>query len=376
MDTQKKVLGIGFVGVGNISGIYLQNVNNLFKEIEIIGVCDLVPEKITAQAKRYNVGKTYKDMYELFADPAVDIVLNITRPHEHYAVSKAALEAGKHVYSEKPLAATFAQGQELFALAKEKGLHLGGAPDTFLGAGIQTSKRYLDEGYIGEVIGGACHMISSGHESWHPDPAFYYDRIGGGPMLDMGPYYVTALVNLLGPAETVTGFVKKTHPTRTITSAPLRGTIIPVGCPTYYMGVIRFRNGAIVNMTFTFDVHSFPGLNNIEIYGSKATLRVPDPNGFGGHVRACFAKSEWEDVPDYYYSDYTNNSRAIGLADMAKSIQTGRKARADVQQTLHVLEIMSAFETASDTGKTVQITSDYEIPAQRSLTAEEGILDD
>ena len=186
---------IGFVGVGAISGIYLENITNRFKDIEIIGVCDLIRERAENAVKKYNIPKLYNDMYELFADPEVDVVLNITRPYEHYEVTKAALLAGKHVYSEKPLAVDMDEADELVALAKEKGLHLGGAPDTFMGAGIQTCRKLIDDGVIGDVVGANVAMICHGHESWHPDPEFYY-KFGGGPMLDMGPYYVTALINL------------------------------------------------------------------------------------------------------------------------------------------------------------------------------------
>ena len=204
----KKKVGIGFVGCGAISGIYLQNITNLFKEIEIVGVCDLIRERAENAVKNYNIPKLYNDMYELFADPDVDIVLNITRPYEHYEVTKAALNAGKHVYSEKPLAASLAEGKELVALAKEKGLMLGGAPDTYLGAGIQTCRKLIDEGKIGEPIGCAGFMICHGHETWHPDPEFYY-KYGGGPMMDMGPYYLTAMINLVGSVESVSAMTKK-----------------------------------------------------------------------------------------------------------------------------------------------------------------------
>ena len=216
----------------------------MFKEIEVIGVCDLIRERAEKAVKQYNIPKLYNDMYELFADPEVDIVLNITRPDEHYAVTRAALEAGKHVYSEKPLAATLEDGKKLVALAKEKGLLLGGAPDTFLGAGIQTCRKLIDDGVIGDVIGGAGFMIRHGHETWHPDPEFYYKR-GGGPMLDMGPYYVTALVNLICNVEAVSSMTRITFPERKITSQPKNGEVIHVDVPTLVAGAMRFTNGAI-----------------------------------------------------------------------------------------------------------------------------------
>lgn len=226
METVK----IGIVGVGAISGIYLQNITGRFRELEIAGVCDLIPERAEKAAADYPVGRIYRDMHELFADPQVDIVLNLTRPYEHFDVTKAALLAGKHVYSEKPLAASLEEGKELVRLAEEKNLLLGGAPDTFLGAGIQTCRKLIDDGFIGEPIGAAAFLICAGHESWHPDPDFYY-QYGGGPMMDMGPYYLTALVNLLGGVAGVNGMSKASFPTRTITSQPHFGETITVRVP-------------------------------------------------------------------------------------------------------------------------------------------------
>ena len=215
------------IGVGCISGIYLDNITKVFKEIELIGVCDLVRERAENAQKNYGVPKIYETMHDAFADPEVDIVLNLTRPYEHFEVTKAALEAGKHVYSEKPLGASLEEGIQLRALAEEKGLMLGGAPDTFLGAGIQTCRRLIDDGFIGQPIGSAAYMIGSGHESWHPDPEFYY-KYGGGPMFDMGPYYLTAMINLLGGVSEVMSASKITFPQRIITSQPLAGTVIDV----------------------------------------------------------------------------------------------------------------------------------------------------
>ena len=208
---------VAMIGVGAISGIYLKNITNVFKEVELVGVCDLIPERaekgvqtvkeyIEAGAKA-PVPKIYKDMYEAFNDPEVEVVLNLTRPYEHYGVTKAALEHGKHVFSEKPLAADMEEGDELVALAEEKGLLMGGAPDTFMGAGIQTVRKLVDDGYIGDIVAANCAMICHGHETWHPDPEFYYKR-AGGPMMDMGPYYVTALVQLIGEAKGVIGMTK------------------------------------------------------------------------------------------------------------------------------------------------------------------------
>ena len=278
-----KTVKIAMIGTGDISGIYLKNITETFHEIELTGVCDLVREKAEAAAKKWNVPRIYKDMYEAFDDPQVDIILNLTRPDEHYGVTKPALLAGKHVYSEKPLAATFELGQELVQIAKEKGLFLGGAPDTFLGAGIQTCRKLIDDGFIGDPVGAAAFMICRGHEGWHPDPEFYYKR-GGGPMLDMGPYYVTALVNLLGGVRSLMGRTKTTFPHRTITSAPKRGTDITVDVPTYVTGIMDFDCGAVGTIFTTFDVYN-EGQARLEVYGTKGTLICPDPNPFGGPIK-------------------------------------------------------------------------------------------
>lgn len=345
---------IAMIGVGDISGIYLENITNMFSEIEIIGVCDLIVEKAQRAKEKYNIPKIYATMFDAFADPEVDIILNLTRPYEHYGVSIEALKAGKHVYSEKPLAATLNDGRELVDLAKEKSLQLGGAPDTFLGSGIQTCRKLIDDGFIGTPIGAAAFMICRGHESWHPDPEFYYKH-GGGPMMDMGPYYVTALINLLGGVSTVVGMTKASYPKRIITSEPKNGTVINVDVDTYVAGTMQFENGAIGTIFTTFDV-SYESQARLEIYGSKGTLIVPDPNGFGGPIKLLHSDDGIiKEMPLMF--KYSDNSRALGLADMAKAIQMKRPFRANCNQTYHVLEIMSAFKQSSDEQKFIKINS-------------------
>ena len=363
---------IAMIGVGSISGIYLQNITQVFRELELIGVCDLVRSRAEEAQQKYNVPKLYETMHDAFADPEVDIVLNLTRPYEHFEVTKAALEAGKHVYSEKPLGASWEEGLQLAALAAERGLRLGGAPDTFLGAGIQTCRKLIDDGFIGEPVGAAAFMICRGHETWHPDPEFYY-KFGGGPMLDMGPYYVTALVNLLGRVRGVTGVTKSSFPKRIITSEPKRGTVIDVDVPTYVTGILDFENGATGTLFTTFDVH-YPTQARFEVYGSKGTLIVPDPNVFGGPIRLYRPEEgKYVDMPLLF--DYAENSRALGLADMAKAIRTGRDARADVQQTLHVLEILTAFERSSQQQGYLPITTPYVRGLPMQNNPMHGVLD-
>lgn len=371
-----KKLGIAMIGVGSISGIYLKNITGVFRELKLVGVCDLIRERAETAQKNYNVPKLYETMHDAFADPEVDLVLNLTRPYQHFEVTKTALLAGKHVYSEKPLGATWEEGQALVALAEERGLYLGGAPDTFMGAGIQTARRVIDAGLIGEPIGAVAAMTGHGHESWHPDPEFYY-KFGGGPMLDMGPYYLTALINLMGGVSEVSGKTKASFATRLITSEPHNGEVITVDVPTYVTGTLTFDNGAIGTIFTTFDIYGGDGCR-IDIYGTKGTLSVPDPNGFGGPVRLLHPDGAWEEFPVDDF-DYAENSRALGLADMAKAIATGRKPRCDYSQTFHVLEIMTMIERSSVEGRTIPLTTRYERgPAMKEKTAdgfEHGILD-
>lgn len=347
---------IGIVGCGSIARTYLPNINSMFSNIEIAGVCDLVQEKVEKWAEIHNVGKKYKDMYEIFNDPEVDIVLNITRPNDHYEVTKAALLAGKHVYSEKPLATDLEKAEELVELAKSKNLYLGGAPDTFMGAGIQTARKLIDNGEIGKVIGANVFFLGHGPENWHPDPEFFYKR-GGGPMLDMGPYYITCLVNLIGRVNSVMAYGGISYPQRTITSEPHKGEVVDVEVDTFTTGALRFDNGAIASLTMSFD--SYTDLSEyIEIYGETGTIRVPDPNFFGGTVFINRKGKGFETVE--LIEGFTRDSRAIGLSDMADAIENGRFHRANYMQQLHVLEIMLSFEKSSRANTAVTIESPFE----------------
>ena len=363
---------IGIVGIGDISGIYLKNITETFKELNIVAVCDLIKERALNAQEKYNIPKVYDTMEELFADESITLVLNLTRPYEHYGVSKGALLAGKNVYSEKPLGASLEEGLELVKIAEEKGLLIGGAPDTFLGASIQTCRKFIDDGNIGEVIGASGAMIGHGPESWHHDPEFFY-KYGGGPMMDMGPYYVTALINLMGGVEKVTGVTRTSFKQRVATCKAQYGKVIDVEVPTFLTGVLHFESGTIATLTTTFDVYS-SNSRNIEIYGSKGTLFVPDPNCFGNKIEYFDGETgERTEIPVSF--DYTENSRGLGLADFAKSIETGRKPRTSYKQTLHVLEVMSAFKTSSDEGRPVEIKSKFVREAPMLQDNTHGILD-
>jgi len=365
------MVNLGIVGVGNISGIYLKNITETFKELNLVAVCDLVKERALNAQEKYGVPKVYDTMDELFADESIELVLNITRPAEHFGVSKAALLAGKHVYSEKPLGASLEEGLELVKLAKEKNLFLGGAPDTFMGAGIQTCRKLIDDGVIGDIVGATAAMTCHGHENWHPDPFFLYGY-GGGPMFDMGPYYITALINLIGGIKSVTALTRITFPERTITSQPFYGSTIHVTAPTHITGLLQFESGAIGNLTTSFDVYQ--SKNSIEIYGTKGTLYVPDPNCFDGKITLFDGETKEEkEIPSCF--DYAENSRALGLADIAKSIETGRIPRASYRQTLHVLEVMDAFDKSSKAGRAIEIESKFEKQPPMAPNLPHGELD-
>lgn len=362
---------VGIIGCGNISGIYFQ-AGKTFEIMNIVACADLIKERAEAQAANFGVPKVCS-VEQLLADPEIEIVLNLTIPDAHYSVGMAALNAGKSVHGEKPLAITRAEGKEMLQTAKSKGLRVGSAPDTFLGGGIQTCRKLIDDGAIGEPIGATAFMMCHGHESWHPDPEFYY-KVGGGPMFDMGPYYLTALINLVGPVRRVTGSARITFPERLITSQPKNGTKIQVDVPTHVAGILDFANGAVGTIITSFDVWAAK-LPCIEIYGTEGSLSVPDPNGFGGPVRIRRARDEdWSEVELTHI--YAENSRGIGVADMAYALQSGRKHRANGDMAYHVLDIMHAFHDASEQSKHIELESTCERPAALPVGLEEGKLDE
>jgi predicted dehydrogenase len=345
---------IGIIGCGNISGAYFSGAQKT-SVLEIKSCADIRMGAARSQAEKYGCQAVAVD--ELLADPEIELVVNLTVPRAHVEVGLAVLSAGKHVYSEKPLAVDIESGRKLIDTAAAKGLRVGCAPDTFLGAGIQTSRKLIDEDAIGRPVAGAAFMCGHGHEHWHPNPAFYYD-IGGGPMLDMGPYYVTALINLLGPARRVAGVTTKAFEERIAASAGARGQCIPVKTTTHQTGVIEFVNGAIVTMIMSFDMwrHSLPC---IEIYGTTGSMQAPDPNGFGGAVRVCRERETWSEAP----LAFPQNARIIGVIDMVRAIRNGRPHRVSGALAFHALEVMLAFDKSSQSGEHVEIKSVIERPA-------------
>lgn len=352
---------VGVVGCGVISASYLKNMTQA-DGLEVAACADVLVDRAQARAAEFGVpwAGTVEDM---LADPSIAIVVNLTIPAAHYAVARAALEAGKSVYNEKPLALTREEGQVLVDLARAKGVLLGGAPDTFLGAGLQTCRAVIDEGVIGRPVAATAFLLNHGHESWHPDPAFYYQP-GGGPLFDMGPYYLTALVSLMGPVRRVAASAQTTFAERTITSKARRGETIQVNTPTHIAATLDFADGAVGTLITSFDVwaHSLP---RIEIYGTEGSLSVPDPNNFGGEVKVRrMGETDWRDVP--LDEGRVDNARGLGVADMAEALRTGRTPRAGGDLTFHVLDIMQACLESSASGQHIELQSTCERPAPLS----------
>ena len=368
MATPKKAK-IGIVGCGNICGIYFQS-GQTFEILDIVACADLVKEKAEAKAGEFGCKAVTVD--ELLADPEIEIVMNLTIPKAHAEVAFKAIEAGKSVHNEKPLSITREEGKKMLEMAKAKGVRVGCAPDTFMGAGIQTCIKLIDDGWIGEPIGASAFMTCHGHESWHPDPEFYYE-VGGGPVFDMGPYYITAMVALMGPARRVTSSARVTFPERTITSQPKYGKKVKVEVPTHVAGVIDFANGAVATMIQSFDVWG-ANLPRIEVYGTEGSLSVPDPNGFGGPVQVLRPGGGWTDMPLSH--GYAENSRGIGVADMAYGLRSGRQHRPNGDVAYHVLDIMHSLHDASEQGKHIELESTCERPAPLPLGLLPGTLDE
>ncbi len=362
---------VGIIGCGDISDVYFE-AGKKFEAIEIVACSDLVKSRYTGKAKEHGVPKPCT-VKQLLADKTVEIVLNLTVPQAHAKIAMDALKAGKNTYCEKPLALTREEGQEILALANKNGLLVGSAPDTFMGAGIQTARKLIDDGWIGEPVSATAFMQCHGHESWHPNPVFFYQP-GGGPLFDMGPYYLTALVNLLGPVRRVCGATRVTFPERTITNEEQYGEKIEVEVPTHVAGVMDFDSGAIGTMITSFDVWAAT-LPPIEVHGTSGSLRVPDPNGFGGAVKVQRAGAEaWSEVPHSH--PYAENSRGIGVADMAYALRTGREHRASGNMAYHVLDVMHAFHDSSDKGQHVLIKSKCKRPESVPMDVREGVLDE
>ena len=351
---------IGVIGCGNISGIYLRN-RLIFPWVEITKCADLRPEAAASAAEQHGIQAVSVD--ELLNDPEIELVLNLTIPKAHKEIDLRALEAGKHVYSEKPFALNREDGLEVLALAAKKGLRTGCAPDTFLGAGHQQCRQLIDSGKVGKIMGGTAFMICSGHESWHPSPAFYYEK-GGGPLFDMGPYYITALVNMLGPVKRVMAINGRSTDLR-IGVGRNEGKTFPVEVDTHITALLEFVNGAAISLVMSFDTWwaTEQLCNMIELWGPKASLRTPDPNTFGGAAKLSSFASNCGMIEQENPFQYQENSRIIGLADMAQGILNNRPHRCCGELAYHVLDVMCSIIEAGEKGLPVTLASTCERPA-------------
>lgn len=352
MPKKSLPLGVGIVGCGNISNAYFKNMAPFSDYVRIVSCADIDVERAKAKAAEHGLGKGYS-VKELLTDPEVDIVLNLTVPAAHAAVNAQAVKAGKHAYCEKPFALSYKEGLKTLQEAAKRKLRLGCAPDTVLGGGIQTCRKLIAEGAIGRPIGATANMLSHGPEAWHPNPDFFYQP-GAGPLFDMGPYYLTALITMLGPVKSVTASATAALKERVVGSGAFKGNKIKVRTPTHLSGLLEFANGTAATMTMSFDVwaHHAPML---EVYGTEGSLQCPDPNTFKGEVRLWTTKTkEWTSIPLTHNAE---TGRGMGLADMANGIIHKRPHKASGELGLHVLEIMESFLTSAKAEKKVKLKS-------------------
>jgi predicted dehydrogenase len=374
---------VGVVGVGDISDVYFDNLKRYPDIVEVIGCAGRDPDRARRKAEQHGLPRGYPSAAELIADPDIDIVLDLTTPAAHAGINLAAIRAGKHVYTEKPLAATFAEGRVLVAAAQAAGVRIGGAPDTFLGGRLQTCRALIDEGRLGDIVGASAFVVSPGHEWHHPSPDFLYEP-GGGPILDIAPYYVTALLTLLGPVTACAAIANRTYPERTIRTGPRRGEVIPVGVDTHVSGTMRFASGAVGTLLASYDVWDSE-LPKLEIYGTEGVICLPDidplsgPNLFGGPVLYRSAEqSRWRGVPrqdpapewteveirhPFTSTSHATNSRGVGLVDMAYAIRDGRPARAGSDLLLHAMEVMESLLVSARDERFIRLSTTCERPA-------------
>ncbi|MFN7010868.1 MAG: Gfo/Idh/MocA family protein [Allorhizobium sp.] len=372
-------LGVGIIGCGNISTTYF-SLAPLFKGLNVLACTDLNMNAAELRAEEYGVKAQTID--ELLANDALDIIVNLTIPDAHYAVSKRILEAGKHVYSEKPLVLSLEEGEELRRIASGKGLSVGCAPDTFLGGAHQLARAYIDKGGIGRVTSGTCHVMSPGMEMWHPNPDFFF-LPGGGPILDLGPYYIANLINLIGPVKRVAALTSMASDTRTITSQPRAGQVIPVRTPTNIHALLDFHSGATITLSASWDVWSHRHAN-MELYGTEGSLFVPDPNFFGGLVEASGRNKDIQPVEGWDHpfgvdnQEHANgpraNYRTAGLADMAVAILEGRDARCSLERALHGVDVMTAILKSGETGQFVTLSTTCTQPAALGVDEARALL--
>ena len=378
-----KTLGVGIIGCGNISWAYL-TLAKKFKHIEVKAVADMNMAAAEARAKEFGVkAQSVKDILK---NDDVQIIVNLTVPAVHYKVSKQILDAGKHVYSEKPLTLSYKDALALQKYAAKKKLRVCSAPDTFLGGSHQLARKAIDDGKIGKIVSGTCHFMGPGMEMWHPNPDFFF-LPGGGPMLDMGPYYISNLVNLIGPVKRVTALANTGRKTRTISNGPRNGEVLKVKTPTTYHALLEFAQGACITVSLSWDVWAHKH-QNMEIYGQTGAMFVPDPNFFGGDVMVAgadqkpavlpawdhpFAKNNWghhNSQTDVIFANY----RCAGLADMADAIMKKRLPRCDISMVAHVVEVMTSVMESGTKRKVITLKSTCKRPAPLGPAEARGLM--
>ena len=365
---------IGILGCGHVSDQYFDGISR-WQQLEIVACADIDIPRAEAKASEHGVAKAVSPD-ELLGDPDVELVVNLTPPLAHADASLAAIGAGKHVWSEKPLAADLDQARQLVAAADAAGVRLGCAPDTFLGGSIQTAVKLVDDGWIGGPVSGVALVSEHGYEHFHPDVQGFYGK-GGGPLLDLGPYYVTALVAMLGPVARATALARATFPERVVQVGPRRGERIPVQVPTHATGALEFESGPLVTVLMSWDVWATT-LPYLEVYGSAGSISVANPDEFHGLPRLRRAGPEeleqpppapgtvpWSEVPLVHRGDL---GRGIGVADMADAIRHGRAHRASGELAYHVLEVLTALERSAHDGRHVELESRCERPAPLAPT--------
>lgn len=354
-----KPVKVAVIGCGVISDIYLTNSAKWYI-LDVVAVSDLDMERARSKAAKYSIPKALT-VDEVLADPEIELILNLTIPAAHGPLALRALKAGKSVYNEKPLAISREDAQAMLTEAAARGLRVGGAPDTFLGAGLQTCRKLIDAGAIGQPVAALAYMMSRGPDKWHPDPDFFF-KVGAGPLFDMAPYYLTALISLFGPIRRVTASGRITYPVRKVHAGPKAGATIQVETPTHISSVLEFASGPIATLVTSFDV--WDGYRPyVEVNGSAGTMGVPDPNTFGGPVKLHNSDADTAAHEEALAFGNAENSRALGLADMAYAIRTGRPHRASGQLTYHVLDVMHAILEAAKDGRHVEIASTCQRPA-------------
>ena len=363
---------VGVVGCGTISTAYLTNMK-ASPHLRVVACADAVPQRAEQRATEFGLRALAPE--ELVTDPDVELVVNLTVPNAHAPINLASLKAGKHVYTEKPFAATREEASSVLEEAAKRGLQVGCAPDTFLGSGLQTCFLLLQRGDLGDPLAASAFMLNRGPENWHPNPGFFFSA-GGGPMLDVGPYHVTALVCMLGPARRVTGMSRILYPERKAERGPRAGEVFTVTTSTFVAGLIEFESGAVATLVMSFGIsgHDLP---HMQVYCSGGILGVPDPNYFGGpvRVRAAGEESMWQEQPLLYRhtaEQPPRNHRGLGVAEMAQGLRRGQAPRASGELGFHVLDVMLGIQESHDSGRHVEISSRVRPPPL--LPVEQGVV--